>query len=361
MSKVYNFNAGPAMLPIEVMEKAQNSFLNYENLGYGIMEASHRSSEFDEVIKKSESNVRDLLTISDDYAVLFLQGGASTQFAMIPMNFLSPTGTADYVMTGSWSEKALKEAKLFGEARIAASSEENNYNQIPDFRQWNLNEKASYLHITSNNTIFGTQYHTYPKTLDGVPLIADMSSDILSKRFSITDFGLVYAGAQKNLGPSGVTLVVIRKELATKSPSTLASMFNYNTHIKSSSLYNTPPTFAIYMLYLVTTWLLDKGGLEAVEQTNEKKAKILYDTIDQDEFFRCPAEISSRSYMNVCFRLQTEDLEKKFINEVVKEGMIGLKGHRSVGGLRASIYNAMPIEGVGKLNDVMLDFKRRYG
>ena len=361
MSKVYNFNPGPATLPREVMETAQKSFVNYKNLGYGILEASHRSSEFEKVIKKAETNIRNLLGIPDDYAVLFLQGGASTQFAMIPMNILAANGSADYAQTGSWSEKAIKEAKLSGDVRIVASSKETNYNKIPDFREWHLSENASYLHITSNNTIFGTQYHTYPKPLNGVPLVADMSSDILSKRFSVKEFGLVYAGAQKNLGPSGVTLVIVKQELAKRSPSTLPSMLNYTTHINSGSLYNTPPTFAIYMLYLVTEWLLAKGGLEAIGRINKEKAKLLYDTIDCDDFYRCHAESSSRSLMNVCFRIKTEELEGKFIDEITKESMIGLKGHRSVGGLRASIYNAMPQEGVKKLCDFMLDFKRRHG
>ena len=361
MSKVYNFNAGPAMLPPEVMETAQNSFVDYKNLGYGIMEASHRSPEFGEIIAKAETNIRDLLTISDDYAVLFLQGGASTQFAMVPMNFLSRNGSADYVLTGSWSEKAVKEAKLFGDVQIAASSQQTNYKHIPKFDEWRLNENACYLHITSNNTIFGTQYHTYPAVANDRPLVADMSSDILSKRIPINDFGLIYAGAQKNLGPSGVTLVIVKKELAEQSSSSLPSMLNYTTHIKSGSLYNTPPTFAIYMVYLVTEWLLEKGGVDGIERMNNEKAKLLYETVDCDEYYTGPAETANRSFMNVCFRLQTEELETKFIGEVAKEGMIGLKGHRSVGGLRASIYNAMPLEGVKKLRDFMLDFKRRHG
>ena len=361
MSEVYNFNPGPAMLPAEVMEIAQHSFTNYNNVGYGIIEASHRGPEFEEVITNAESNIRKLLSISDDYAVLFLQGGASTQFTMIPMNFLTSDGHAEYVQTGSWSEKAIKEARLLGDVRVVASSKDSNYREIPDFKEWDLNSEASYLHITSNNTIFGTQFHEYPVNLNGVPLVADMSSDVLSRPINVNDFGVIYAGAQKNIGPSGVTLVIIKKTLAERVRKDRPTMLSYGTHIKSKSLYNTPPTFAIYMVSLVTEWLLRNGGLETMAKINNDKAAILYDTIDEDDFYRCPAVDSSRSMMNVCFRLKSEELEKRFVQEVTSEGMIGLKGHRSVGGLRASIYNAMPVEGVKKLQNFMLQFKEKYG
>ena len=361
MPKVYNFNPGPAMLPVEVMEKAQRTFTDYNNTGYGIIEASHRGSEFESVIKTAESNIRNLMSVPADYAVLFLQGGASTQFAMVPMNLLTPDASADYVLTGSWSEKAFNEAKLFGDIHIAGSSKANTYREIPEFNEWKLQQDARYLHITSNNTIFGTQFHKFPSDSNRVPLIADMSSDILARRIKVTDFGLIYAGAQKNIGPSGVTLVIVKKELVDKVSKGIPSMLNYMTHIKSASLYNTPPTFAIYMVYLVTEWLLSRGGLEVIEKVNRDKARLLYETIDKDDFYRCPAEPASRSLMNVCFRLKNEELEKKFIDEVTKEKMIGLKGHRSVGGIRASIYNAMPIEGVECLRNFMTQFKNRYG
>ncbi len=361
MSTVYNFNAGPSTLPKEVMSIAQNEFLNYDNLGYSIMEASHRSPEFQNVIDTAEGNIRKLLNISGDYSVLFLQGGASAQFSMIPMNFLEKGKTADYAQTGAWSEKAIKEAQRCGSVNIIASSKEKNHTYIPDIETWALSQNSAYLHITSNNTIFGTQFHQFPKPSPDAPLIADMSSDILSRKLNINDFGLIYAGAQKNLGPSGVTIVILNKNLLDRIPENLPAMLDYNTHIKSGSLYNTPPTFAIYMIMLTTNWIINHGGLDGIEQLNDEKAQALYDLIDTDDFFSCPVELGSRSKMNVCFRLPSEELENKFIASAKAEGMIGLKGHRSVGGIRASIYNAMPTEGVQSLTNLMVEFKKSHG
>ncbi len=360
MSTVYNFNAGPSTLPKEVMESAQSEFLNYNNLGYSIMEASHRSPEFQNVIDTAEGNIRKLLTISDNYSVLFLQGGASTQFSMIPMNFLGEGQSADYVQTGAWSEKAIKEAQRCRSVNISASSKESNYTCIPELDTWNPNPDSVYTHITSNNTIFGTQFHQFPACSNDAPLIADMSSDILSRKLNVNDFGMIYAGAQKNLGPGGVTLVILNKNLLARIPENLPSMLDYNTHIKSGSLYNTPPTFAIYMIMLTTNWIISNGGIDGIEQLNDKKAGVLYDLIDSDDFFSCPVKQGSRSKMNVCFRLPSENLETEFIKSAGEKGMVGLKGHRSVGGVRASIYNAMPTEGVRFLADFMSEFKKLH-
>ncbi len=361
MSTVYNFNAGPSTLPRDVMEIARDEFLNYDNLGYSIMEASHRSPEFQNVIDTAEKNIRSLLNISDDYSVLFLQGGASTQFSMVPVNLLSTTQTADYAQTGAWSEKAIKEAQRCGSVKIVASSKDSNYNHIPEIESWDPTENNGYLHITSNNTIFGTQFHQFPKCSPESPLIADMSSDILSRKLDINEFGLIYAGAQKNLGPSGVTVVIINKNLLGRIPKNLPAMLDYNTHIKSTSLYNTPPTFAIYIIMLTTNWIIKNGGLANIEEVNNKKAQLLYDKIDTGDFYSCPVEKASRSKMNVCFRLPSEELEATFLKSAKDEGMIGLKGHRSVGGTRASIYNAMPLDGVQFLVDFMSNFEKKNG
>ncbi len=361
MSRIFNFNAGPATLPTAVMNEAAAGFADYNGLGYGILEASHRSPEFQEVIDTAEQNIRTILSVPDDYAVLFLQGGASMQFAMIPMNFLPAAGAADFVDTGVWSKKAIKEAKLFGAVSIAASSGESNYDRIPAVSEWTRNDDAAYLHITSNNTIYGTQFQHTPDVAGGVPLMADMSSDIMSRAIDVSTYGLIYAGAQKNLGPSGVTLVIIRKDLAERSPESVPSMLKYATHISSNSLFNTPPTFAIYMLMLTSRWVLNEGGLPAIEARNRKKARRLYDIIDADDYYSGHASPGSRSIMNVCFRLPTPELEQSFITTANARGMIGLKGHRSIGGCRASIYNAMPEAGVECLADFMVDFRRKNG
>lgn len=359
--KVYNFSAGPAMLPAEVMELAQEEFCNYRGTGCGIMELSHRGSQFMEVIESAEKNVRELMGISDDYAVLFLQGGASLQFSMVPMNLMLPGGFAEYANTGEWSTKAMKEAKLFGEVRTIASSEQSNFDRIPDIRHWKPEAGSSYLHITSNNTIFGTQYHAFPPLDNGTPMVADMSSDIMSRVIDVNEFGLIYAGAQKNLGPSGVTLVIIRKDLAERVSDKVPTMLRYKTHIKGESMFNTPPTFSVYMLRLITDWFKAKGGIAVMEEINNSKSEVLYETIDGTEFYSNPVDPSSRSKMNVVFRLPSEELENKFVKEAAAAGLTGLKGHRSVGGIRASIYNAMPLAGVEALVDFMNEFESSNG
>jgi phosphoserine aminotransferase len=361
MAQVYNFSAGPATLPKAVMEQAQAEFVDYHGKGFGIIEASHRGAAFDEVIGAAESNLRELLGIPDSHCVLFLQGGASTQFAMLPMN-LAPNGNTAYADTGAWSAKAIKEAgRLTSDVNVVASSKDANYSYIPDVDGWAVTDDAAYLHVTSNNTIAGTQYDAFPTPPAGVPLLADMSSDILSRPLNVADFGVIYAGAQKNIGPSGCALVIMDKALANREPGNIPVMMTYNTHIDKDSMFNTPPTFAIYMIRLVTDWLKGLGGLSAMQAMNEAKAGVLYGAIDADDFYSCPVQTGSRSLMNVCFRLPSEELEAAFIAEAAGNGLIGLKGHRSVGGCRASIYNAMPADGVQTLIDFMGDFKQRNG
>ncbi len=358
--RVFNFNPGPATLPLEVMQKAQSEFVDYEGLGYGIMEASHRSPAFIKVLEKTEANFRELMGINDDYAVLFLQGGASLQFAMVPMNIAVEGKAAVYADTGSWTSKAIKEAKLMSEVEVVFSGKENNYCKIGDPKQWQIQQDAAYAYVCSNNTIFGTQYHDWPETGD-VPLVADMSSDIMSRVINVNQFGLIFAGAQKNLGPSGVTLVIVRKDLAERASADVPTMLKYSTHIDKQSSFNTPPTFSIYMMCLVTDWLKEQGGVAAIEKRNVAKAQSLYEAIDKSDFYRGTANPSDRSDMNVCFKLAEEELEKKFIAEASAQGLIGLKGHRSVGGIRASIYNAMPTEGVTTLIEYMAEFERTNG
>ncbi len=357
--QVYNFSAGPAMLPAEVMAIARDEFCDFRKTGSGLIELSHRGAEFTEVIDRAVANTRELMGLSDDYAVTFIQGGASLQFAMVPMNLMLPGGFAEYADTGSWSSKAMKEAKLFGEVRTVASSKESKYSHIPELAGWAMDPAASYLHITSNNTIFGTQYHAFPES--PTPLVADMSSDIMSKAIDAGKFGLIYAGAQKNLGPSGVALVIIRKDLLARTPAKLPTMLKYATYVEENSLYNTPPTFAIYLVALVTDWLKKLGGLSAIEEINDAKSEALYERIDATGFYRNPVEPASRSKMNVVYRLPSEELEAKFIKEAKALGLVGLKGHRSVGGIRASIYNAMPLAGVERLIDFMNDFEQKNG
>jgi len=355
--KIYNFSAGPAMLPTEVMQLAQKEFTDYSGSGSGILELSHRGKFFQPVIDRAEANVRQILNLSDDFAVIFVQGGASMQFAMIPMNLLNG-GTADYVDTGVWSNKASKEAKFFGTANIAASSRDDKYDHIPCPDTWKLTPGAAYLHITSNNTIAGTQYPDFPDAPAGVPLIADMSSDILSRRFDANKFGLIYAGAQKNLGPSGLALVIIRKDLAARTDeSKVPTMLRYSTYIDNGSMFNTPPTFGIYILALVTDWIQQHGGLAALEEVNNAKAAKLYGFLDGSSFYRTPVKGSDRSRMNVVFRTPSDELDAKFVAEAGKNGLTQLKGHRLVGGCRASIYNAMPIEGINALIDFMKKFE----
>jgi len=354
-TKKYNFYAGPAILSYEVLKKAQDELLDFNGIGLSVMEISHRSKDFDAVIKGAEEKIRKILGVPDNYYVLFLQGGASLQFGMIPMNLLkSKDQQADYVHTGEWAKKAIKEAKLFGKVNIVASSEDKNFSYIP--KNIKFSENAVYVHITSNETIGGIQFQTYPDS-GNVPLVCDMSSDIFSRKINVSKFGLIYAGAQKNIGPSGVTLVIIRKDLVENSADGLTTMLSYKTHVKEPSLYNTPPCFGVYIIKLVMDWIEGLGGLSAIEARNEEKAKILYDFIDNSSFYKSVVEKESRSKMNVVWRLNNEALEEKFIKEATAAGMIGLKGHRSVGGCRASLYNAMDVEGVKALVEFMKKFE----
>lgn len=355
--KVYNFSAGPAMLPEDVMKIAQSEFCNYADSGSGIMELSHRGPQFSTVIEQAESNIRELMNISDEYAVCFIQGGASMQFAMIPMNLMDEC--ADYADTGTWANKAAKEATGCGKVNIIASSKESNYDHIPVIRHWKPTKNASYLHLTSNNTVAGTQYHSFPPASKTAPIIADMSSDIMSRVINVNDFGMIYAGAQKNIGPSGMALVIIRKDLAERVSSTVPTMLQYKTYIEKQSMFNTPPTFAIYMVKLVTDWFKAQGGIGAIEDINDMKSECLYELLDSSDFYSSPVKGGSRSKMNIVFRMPNEDLETKFVKEAAAQGMNGLKGHRSVGGIRASIYNAMPLAGVETLVDFMLAFEKK--
>lgn len=353
----YNLNPGPAILPLSVMEEAQKDLLNLKGIGLSILEISHRSKEFDAIINSAIQGIKKNYGVPDNYTVLFLQGGASLQFGMIPMNFLQG-GVADYVHTGEWAKKAIKEAKLFGKVNIAASSEDKNFNYIPSIKNLKLTKEAKYVHITSNETIGGIQYNEYPDT-GAVPLFADMSSDFISRKIDIKKFGLIYAGAQKNIGPSGVTIVIIRNDLIEKGDQNLTTMLKYSTHAKENSLYNTPPTFGIYIIDLVMKWLEKNGGIEEMEKTNNKKAALLYECIDNSNgYYKGTADKNSRSKMNITFRLSSENLEEKFIKESQAAGFIGLKGHRSVGGCRASIYNAFSIQGVEALVEFMNKFQK---
>jgi len=359
-NRIYNFNAGPAALPLEVLEEIKDSFLNFGGSGMSITEISHRSALFDDVINDAIARTRRLLKLDDKFHVLFIQGGASLQFCMIPLNLLGEGDTADYVNTGTWSAKAIKEAQTMGKTvNVVASSEEKNFSYIP--KNISFNRNAAYAHITSNNTIKGTQWASYPET-GGVPLIADMSSDIMSRPFDVDKFGLIYAGAQKNIGPAGVCMVIIRDDMLKRAPDTLPSMLKYTTYASKNSMFNTPPCFAIYMIQLVMKWLEESiGGLEKMEKINHTKARILYDTIDSSGFYHGTAETDSRSLMNVTFRLPDEGLEKQFVEQALKNGMGGLKGHRSVGGCRASIYNAAPLTAVEALVDFMKHFEKKNG
>lgn len=359
--RIFNFNAGPAVLPLAVLVEAQSEFLNYNETGMSVMEISHRSKPYEEINLEAEANMKSLLGLGDDYRVLFLQGGASTQFAMVPMNFLASGRTADYIMTGVWSEKAQKEAALFGQTHVAASTADGNYKRIPSTSEIKLSENPVYVHLTSNNTIYGTQWQEFPD-LGNVPVIADMSSDILSRPFDASKFTMIYAGAQKNLGPSGVTVVIIRKDFVSNAAKNIPTMLRYDIHEKNDSLYNTPPCFSVYMVNLILRWLKKNGGVDAMYKRNVEKAEILYDTIDQSQgFYLGHADKDSRSLMNVTFRLPSGELEKLFAEESAKAGMQGLKGHRLVGGLRASIYNAMPLDGCKALRDFMIEFQRQHG
>ncbi|WP_040208828.1 3-phosphoserine/phosphohydroxythreonine transaminase [Neobacillus jeddahensis] len=355
--RTYNFNAGPSALPISVLEKAQSELIDFRGTGMSIMELSHRSSAYEEVHNQAINRLKELLSIPDSYEVLFLQGGASLQFSMIPMNFLQPGKKAGYVMTGAWSEKAYAEAKLFGEVYQSASTKEDKYRSIPNLGQLTYHPTDAFLHLTSNNTIYGTQWRDFPDTGE-LPLIADMSSDILSKQIDISKFSLIYAGAQKNLGPSGVTVVIIRKDLLEQANTNIPTVLKYSTHTKNNSLYNTPPTFGIYMLGEVLNWVHELGGLSAISAQNDRKANFIYEAIDNSNgFYIGHANADSRSLMNITFNLKTAELEKKFLEEAKQEGFIGVNGHRSIGGCRVSSYNAVPLEACKAFNEFMTQFQ----
>ncbi len=358
--RVFNFSSGPAVLPLPVLEEAQRDLVALPGVGMSILEISHRSTAFDEVIAAAEADLRTLAGIPDNYRVLFLQGGASLQFSMVPMNLLPAGATADYVVTGVWSQKAVKEAKREGAVHIAATTEDGNFKRVPRQDGITLSSDPAYVHYTSNNTIYGTEF-SYVPDVGKAPLICDMSSDILSGPVDVNRFGMIYAGAQKNLGPSGVTVVIIRDDLVQRSPAKLATMLSYAVHAENKSLYNTPPVFGIYVLRLVAKWMVNQGGLAALGQINQRKAAKVYAEIDRTGFYRGHADKDSRSAMNITFRLPNEELEKKFVKETTGAGLDGLKGHRSVGGLRASIYNAFPEAGIDALVEFMREFERKNG
>ena len=358
VKRAHNFNAGPAALPLAVLKKAQAELLDFNDTGMSIMEHSHRGNAYEVVHNRAIELLKELLAIPEGYEVLFLQGGASLQFSMVPMNFLPANKKAGYVMTGVWSEKAYAEAEKLGEVFVAATAKEGNYCQIPALREINYDADTAYLHITSNNTIYGTQWHAFPNT-EAVPLIADMSSDILSCPIDVSKFALIYAGAQKNIGPSGVTVVIIRRDFLEQAKKKGPTMLQYATFAKNNSLYNTPPTFGIYMMKLVLEWMKEEGGLLGIYKRNQEKAALIYDIIDASNgFYKGHAQLSARSLMNVTFRLADENLEKKFLEQAKQAGSVGLNGHRLVGGCRASIYNAVPYESCQALRDYMLAFQK---
>jgi phosphoserine aminotransferase len=361
MSRVYNFNPGPATLPLEVLEEVRDELLDYRGTGMSIMESSHRAKEFDDVLQQTKALVRELGGFGEDYHVLFLGGGASTQFMMIPTNLLGEGESADYINTGTWSTKAIKEAGIVARCNVAGSTEDEGFARLPRQDELKLDPDAVYLHFTSNNTIKGTQYHVFPEA--DVPLVCDMSSDMFWRPFDPGPFGLVYAGAQKNLGPAGVTLVIIRQDVLDRCRDDLPTMLKYKTHVDKDSCFNTPPTFPIYVVNRVMNWLKQKGGLKAMEETNRKKADLLYGFIDSSGGFYkgTVTDPESRSVMNVTLRMRDEDLEKKLIAEAADAGFKGLKGHRSVGGIRVSMYNAMPLAGIEALVDFMKEFQRTNG
>lgn len=359
-TRVFNFSSGPAVLPLPVLEEAQRDLVELPGVGMSVMEISHRSKTFDAILDQAMANMRSLAGIPDTYKILFMQGGASQQFSMVPMNLLTPGATADYIVTGEWSKKALKEAKKVGATRVAVSTEDGNFKRVPKQHELNLAGGACYAHMTSNNTIFGTEFHFVPET-GGVPLVCDASSDMFAGPVDVTKFGLIYAGAQKNLGPSGVTVAIVREDLLARSTDALPTMMNYKVIAENNSLYNTPPVFGIYILGLVLKWLIGIGGLAAIKVINERKARILYEELDRTDFWRPHADADSRSLMNITFKLPTEDLDAKFAKDSTAAGFDGLKGHRSVGGIRASIYNAFPEDGVRALVEFMREFERKNG
>jgi phosphoserine aminotransferase len=359
-SRIFNFSAGPAVLPLPVLEQAQRDLVSLPGVGMSVLEISHRSKAFEDLLNGAVADIRELAGVPSDYTILMLQGGASLQFSMVPMNLLTPGATADYIVTGDWAKKAMKEAKRVGATNVAASTEDGNFKRIPKQSELKLTSGAAYVHMTSNNTIHGTEWHDQPN-VGAAPLVCDASSDIFSRPIDVKSYGLIYAGAQKNLGPSGVTVVIVRDDLLARSADTLPTMLNYKTQADNGSMYNTPPAFGIYILRLVMKWLIAQGGLKAIQAVNERKAKILYDELDRTAFWQPHADKDSRSLMNVTFKLATEELDTRFAKEATAAGLDGLKGHRSVGGMRASIYNAFPEDGVKALVEFMKEFERKNG
>lgn len=361
MSRVYNFSAGPSMLPVPVLEKAAAEMLDYEGSGQSVMEMSHRSKEYGAIIESAEALLREVMNIPDNYKVLFLQGGASSQFAMVPMNLMTKSGKADYVITGQWAKKAYKEASRYGSTNVVASSEDKTFSYIPKLDPSAFTKDADYFHICMNNTIYGTAYHELPDTGD-VPLVADISSYILSQPLDVSKFGLLYAGAQKNMAPAGVTIVIVRDDLIGNAMEITPTMFNYQTHADNGSMFNTPPCYTIYIAKLVLEWVKNEiGGLEAMQERNEKKAKLLYDFLDSSKLFKGTVVPEDRSLMNVPFVTGDKDLDALFVKQATENGFVNIKGHRSVGGMRASIYNAMPYEGVDALVKFMAEFEKANG
>ncbi len=366
-NKIYNFSAGPAVLPQEVLEQARDEMLDWHGSGMSVMEMSHRGEEFMSIIAKAETDLRELVKIPNHYKILFLQGGASSQFAMVPLNLLKTDRQADYVNTGQWSQKAIEEAGKYGTVNIAASSVDTHFTAIPGLENWEMSRNTAYLHYTSNETIGGVEFNWIPDlsniaggSLD-IPLVADMSSNFLSRPVDISRFGLIYAGAQKNIGPAGLVLVIIREDLVQAPIAGTPTLFSYQAHVQHDSMYNTPPTYAIYMMGLVLEWLKKQGGLSAIEALNIAKAKLLYDLIDRSHLYQCPVVQQDRSRMNVPFTLTQSTLDSEFLKQAKARGFVQLKGHRSVGGMRASIYNAMPYEGVKALVTFMEEFENQYG
>jgi phosphoserine aminotransferase len=361
--RLINFNAGPAGLPLPALERARDEFVDFQGSGMSILEHSHRGKEYEAVHDEAIALLTEMLGVPPTHQILFLQGGASLQFAQVPMNFLPKDGTADYILTGTWSEKALDEAKLLGAPRVAATTlnPDKRYTRVPKQSELKLDAKAAYVHLTSNNTIFGTQWHAFPD-VGAVPLVADMSSDILWRKIDVSKFGLIYAGAQKNIGPSGVTLVIIERDLMSRARKDIPKILRYSTHAENNSLYNTPPTFAVYLMRNVLAWIKGVGGLAQIEKWNREKAELLYGALDRlSRFYRAPVEKDSRSVMNIVFRLGTESLEDKFVSDAKKAGMVGLKGHRSAGGIRVSAYNAVTPDNIRTLVGFMEQFAKSNG
>ena len=356
MSRVYNFSAGPAVLPEKVLKIAADEMLDYKGSGQSVMEMSHRSKEYQAIIDECEALLREVMSIPDNYKVLFLQGGASSQFAMIPLNLMNKSGKADFVITGQWANKAYQEASRYGDCKVIASSKDKTFSYIPELDKSAFRADADYFHICENNTIYGTKWTDLPET-GNVPLVSDMSSCILSEPVDVSKYGMIYAGAQKNMGPAGLTVVIIREDLIGNAKDITPTMFNYQIHSENGSMYNTPPTYGIYILKLVLDWVKELGGLEAMKALNEKKANTLYNFLDSSNMFKATVQGKDRSLMNIPFVTGNDELDSKFVSEAKKAGFINLKGHRSVGGMRASIYNAMPIEGVESLVEFMKKFE----